>query len=63
MYTTPDGKFPSGYYIKDNRFLMQAEIVNYRREPQDVYIQIDMEYMEGQYGTDAQQFTLAATGR
>jgi hypothetical protein len=28
-YTTPAGDFNSGYYIKNNKFLMQAEMINY----------------------------------
>jgi hypothetical protein len=42
---------------------LQSEIVNYRKEAQEVYIQIDMEYMPGKWGSDAQQSTLAATGK
>jgi hypothetical protein len=31
MWTTPDGKFDSGFYLaKDDKLFMQAEIVNYR---------------------------------
>jgi hypothetical protein len=60
-YTTPDGKFNSGYYIKDDTFIMQAELVNYRKEPQKVYIQMDIEYVPGKVGSDATQSTLAAT--
>jgi hypothetical protein len=40
-YTTPDGKYPSGYYIKDDTFLMQLELVNYKEVPQKVYVQME----------------------
>lgn len=61
-YTTPDGKFESGYQIQNSNFMMQAEMVNYRPEQQKVYIQVDIEYMPGKWGSDASQATLAATG-
>jgi hypothetical protein len=37
-------------------------MVNYRKEPQEIYVQMDVEYMPGKIGNDAMQFTLAATG-
>jgi hypothetical protein len=36
----------SGYWIgKDDKFTSAAEIVNYKSVPQDVYLTIDMEYL------------------
>jgi hypothetical protein len=47
-FTTPDGKFDSGFYLADNdTMLLQAELVNYRKEEQKVFIQIDYEYVDG----------------
>jgi hypothetical protein len=62
FYTTPDGKFNSGYYIKDNDFALQAEIINYRSTEQSVYIQTDLEYLPGKVGSDAEQGILSAVG-
>ena len=47
-FTTPDGKYNSGYYIgKNEQFLMQTEIVNYSPKPQKWYIAADVEYTAG----------------
>jgi hypothetical protein len=62
-YTTPDGKFKSGYFVDNNKFMMQAEMINYRPEEQTVYILADLEYVDGHVGGDATQGVLAATGK
>jgi hypothetical protein len=60
FYTTQDAKLPSGY-IKDDTFLMQLELVNYKEVQQKVFIQIDLEYVPGKVGSDASQAFLFAT--
>jgi hypothetical protein len=62
-YTTPDGKFESGYFIKNNDFAMQAEMINYSKDEQSVYIQTDIEYLPGLVGMDAQQAGASATSK
>jgi hypothetical protein len=62
MYTTPNGLFNSGYYIKENNFMMQAEMINYRKEEQIVYVETDIEYVLGKQGSDSEQGVLSATG-
>ncbi|KAF2429085.1 hypothetical protein EJ08DRAFT_680230 [Tothia fuscella] len=61
-YTTPDGKFNSGYFIDNNKFMMQVEMINYRPDEQTVYISTDLEYIDGHVGGDATQGVLSATG-
>lgn len=60
-FTTPDGKFDSGLHRgADDWLLYQAEIVNYKPEPQEVYLQFDVEHVPGQVGQPAStQFTSA----
>jgi hypothetical protein len=41
---------------------MQAEMINYRREEQTVYVQVDLEYVPGKVGGDAGQTVLSALG-
>lgn len=54
LYTTPDGKYNSGFHIgKSPRISMQYDIVNYKDEAQEIYINLDYEYVEGQVGADA----------
>jgi hypothetical protein len=63
LYTTPDGKFDSGFYLGNNdRILLAAEVVNYRREPQPLYIQIDIEYQDGQPTQQAVTSISSVTG-
>jgi hypothetical protein len=62
-YTTPDGKFPSGYYVKDDTFLMQVELVNYNDKPQKVFINMELDYVPGKVGGDATQAFLSATSK
>jgi len=63
-YTTPNGKFESGYYVGagKNPFMMTAEIVNYKPIPQKVYITVDYEYVRGKFGDDALSTLLTVTG-
>jgi hypothetical protein len=62
-FTTPDGKFNSGFYLGNNdKMLMQAEIVNYRKEPQKVFLQFDVEYLPGKVGGEAVTAFTTTTG-
>jgi hypothetical protein len=48
MYTTPDGKFNSGYYIgKEDPIMMSGDVVNYTNETKIVYTKSDVEYVQG----------------
>lgn len=38
-------------------------MVNYNKVEQEVFVQMDVEYMPGKVGNDAMQYTLAATGK
>jgi Stress up-regulated Nod 19 len=54
MFTTPDGSFNSAYHIGQYQMLaMQAELVNYRKEAQKVYITVDYEYTKGKANNPA----------
>jgi hypothetical protein len=47
-YSTPDGKFNSGYYIsKTDKIVMSGEIVNYTNDTKVIYAISDMEYVPG----------------
>jgi len=53
LFTTPDGKFDSGYYLgQDDRLLLQGEIINYLPQPQKIFLQMDIEYMPGRVGKE-----------
>lgn len=47
-FTTPDGKFNSGYYIgKKDRILMGGDVVNYTNKTQTVFAEVEVEYVDG----------------
>ncbi|KAF1812280.1 hypothetical protein P152DRAFT_449551 [Eremomyces bilateralis CBS 781.70] len=52
-YTDPDGKLESGYYLPaDAEITVQSDLVNYKDEPLEVYLSMDLEYMPGKFGPD-----------
>jgi hypothetical protein len=45
-FTTTNGAFNSGYTVGENQMLaMQAELVNYKNESQQVYVTVDYEFV------------------
>jgi hypothetical protein len=65
LFTTPDGSFKSGYFIPQaSLFMMNAEIVNYRREGVPLYVTTDIEYLEGKQPDymDASMSLISVTG-
>jgi hypothetical protein len=62
-YTTRDGKFDSGYYIPPGvRASMSGEIINYLKEPQQVYVQFDLEFVPGHVGQEAIKSSISVEG-
>jgi hypothetical protein len=62
-FTTPDGKFPSGHYLgTKDRFFLQAEAINYLKTPQNIYIEMDLEYVQGKAGKHATFSPISVTG-
>jgi hypothetical protein len=48
FFTTADGQFNSGYYVgKNDKIIMNGDIVNYTNETKTVYSLIDVQYVEG----------------
>jgi hypothetical protein len=59
-YTTPNGKFDSGYYVPPSvKASMSGEIINYLREEQRLYIQFDSEFVLGRVGQQAVKSALS----
>lgn len=64
LFTSKDGKIDSGYYVPKNiKTTMSGEIINYLKEPQDVYIQFDIEYVPGRASKEAIKAALSVEGR
>jgi hypothetical protein len=61
-FTTPDGSMDSGFYRGPNDMMFaQAEIINYRPEPQKVYLQFDIEFVAGKAKKNAATMFASAT--
>jgi hypothetical protein len=54
VFTTPDGKFNSGFQFgKAPKLLMQYDLVNLKDKARKIYINLEVEYVEGLVGKDA----------
>lgn len=54
---------PGGYMLgSKDKFAMMGEVINYRPEPQDIYVQFDLEWVDGKVGANIEKQTLSATG-
>ena len=63
FFGTKGGNVKAAYMTgKDDTFLLQAEIVNYRKEPQRVFLQFDVEYLPGKVGGEAVTAFTTTTG-
>jgi hypothetical protein len=52
-FTSPDGKINSGFFLPANTgAFLSGEIINYRPEPQEVYLRLELEWVPGKQGTD-----------
>jgi hypothetical protein len=65
-FTSPDGTFNSGYWIGENqnKFVMNAELTNYRDHGIDVYVTLEVEYVPARIEgwSDASVSLLSVTG-
>ena len=64
VYTTADGKFKSGNYVPQNaKVKIMYELVNYKTEPQDIYLVSEIEAVQGprEDYLDAAKLALSAT--
>jgi hypothetical protein len=62
-FTTPDGRFDSGYYMpKGSKLFMSGEVINYLKLEQKVFVRLDLEWVPGKQGTDAIKTALNVEG-
>jgi hypothetical protein len=51
MFTSPDGKMNSGFQMgHSQKVLVQADFMNYTNRTTNVYLTIDLEYVDGHVG-------------
>jgi len=54
IFTSPDGKYDSGYHIKSSPSItLSYDLVNYKNEPRQLHIELEYEYVDGIVGQDA----------
>lgn len=53
IFTTPDGKYNSGYHFKNPTLFVQYDLVNYNKTKRNVYLDLELEYLDGLVGKDA----------
>jgi len=62
VYTSDDGTRNTGYHIgAGDTFTGWAEVVNYNKEPKQIYVFYDLEWVPGLQGEDVKTVTLTAT--
>jgi hypothetical protein len=63
MYGTADGSIEGGYWVsKGDSFGVWADLVNLNKEPKQLYLTYDLEYLPGHVGTDSQGSLISVTG-
>jgi hypothetical protein len=55
VFTSPDGKYNSGFHLTRPRLVIQYDIVNYNPTAKDVYLDVEIEYVDGLQGKNAGQ--------
>jgi len=53
IFTTADGVYKSGFFLNSGALNMQYDMVNYNTAAKNIYINLEVEYVEGQEGKDA----------
>jgi hypothetical protein len=62
-FTSEDGTYKSGFFVgPQDKFTLQADLVNYNEESKVVYVTYDIEYVEGHVGADAVATLLNVAG-
>lgn len=63
LFTSKNGSFDSGFHAtKNDKFIVQSDIVNYSNETRKVFLTFDLEYLDGIHGQDATPNLLSVTG-
>jgi hypothetical protein len=61
-FTSLDGKYQSGHYIDStDKFLLQFEAINYKKQDQIVYADLEVEWVPGKVGKHSVLLPMTAT--
>jgi len=62
VFTSQDGSYPAGFQLgAKDRFILLGDYVNYNNVSKDVYVTMDLEYVDGWVGKDAVSALLSVT--
>jgi hypothetical protein len=51
LFTSPDGSFKSGFQMgPQHKLLVQSDFMNYSNTTKDIYMTVDLEYLDGHVG-------------
>ena len=53
VFTTQDGTYNSGFHFKNPQIAIQYNIVNYNKEKKNIFLDLEIEYVDGLQGKDA----------
>jgi hypothetical protein len=63
LFTSADGKYESGFYLgADDKIMNQVDLVNYNKDARKVFVNYEIEYVEGKVGVDAAATLMSVTG-
>jgi hypothetical protein len=63
LWTSPDGKSNDGYHVRQKDvFTIAAELINYRAEAINIYIDSEIEYLPTIEGRNVQETEISVTG-
>jgi hypothetical protein len=62
-FTSSDGTYKSGFFVgQSDKILNQVDLVNYNTETKNVYINYEIEYVDGHIGSDSAAVLMSVTG-
>jgi hypothetical protein len=62
LFTSIDGKFNSGFVVRNDKFVNQVDLVNYNTGSKEVFVNYEIEYVDGHVGVDAAATLMSVTG-
>jgi hypothetical protein len=63
LFTSADGTYDSGFHLgADDKIMNQVDLVNYNKDTRKVFVNYEIEYVEGKVGADAAATLMSVTG-
>jgi len=63
FFTSEDGKYNSGFFVgATDKIMNQVDLVNYNADTKNVYVNYEIEYVDGHVGSDASAVLMSVVG-